>query len=281
MSVIDWVLLVLIIILLLTLISFSIYSSIAPNSYTYMNPIHGKLNVETTLRDPTVRNFIKGSEGSLSVFLYLHPTQRTPTFQTVAKEVRDESLAEIADQLGINNTIFRINNYFMLKQFPAGRDGTTDKAELRIITKNTSTTANKQRIEVFPFAPIPKQQWTYVTITRVGRRFSVYYNTNLVTSFRTASYPIMTDTDAWNIGDPSNKTSGFFAYPLGANIAYTDKDIQVNSRKVSDTRNKPILPKPSIFNIFSMFGGCPNGIFCFSATDAPSNGLNAWSTPFA
>jgi hypothetical protein len=199
----------------------------------------------------------------------------------VEKELKDESLTDRQDQLGINNTIFRINNYLVFKQFPAGRDGTTDKAELRIITKNTSTTANKERVEIFPFAPIPKQQWTYVTVTRVGRRFSVYYNTKLVVSFRTQSYPIMTDTDAWSMGDSSNKTSGYFAYPLGSEIAYTDKDIQVNSRKVSDTRNKPILPKPAITDIFSIFGGCPNGIFCFSAIDAPSNSLNAWSTPFA
>jgi hypothetical protein len=246
-----------------------------------MSPITGELNVQTALRDPTVSNFIKGSEGSLSVFLYLHPTQRTPTYQTVRKETKNETLADTANELSISMTIFKINNYFMYKQFPAGRDGGADIAELRIITKNTSTAVNKQHVEVFPIAPIPKQQWTYVTVTRNGRRFSVYYNTKLVTSFRTQSYPIMTDTDVWDMGDSSGKSSGYFAYPSGANIAYNENDIQANSRKVSDTRNKPILPKPMLTDIFSMFGGCPKGIFCFSAIDPPSNSLNSWSTPFA
>ncbi len=58
-------------------------------------------------------------------------------------------------------------------------------------------------------------------------------------------------------------------------------DIKTQMSGVSDSRNKPILPNPTVTSMFSMFGGCPNGIFCYTASYAPSSGINQWSSPFA
>ena len=272
MSIIDWILLALIFFLILTLIAFGMYYAMVPSEYIYLNPITGQLNSQTSFNDSTITNFVKGSEGTLSVFLYLNPTQRTATYQNIQNSITTTPL-----DTANNFTIFSIGTYLIFKQYPSGASG-NDAAQLQIITIPSG--GNKDT-ESFTFPPIPKQEWICVTLTRVGRRFTVYYNNKMVSSFRTVHYPIIDSVNTWNIGvSPGNNSSGLYAYPYGAQYALTETEIQKQIRSVADSRNKPILPKPMIMNVFSAFGGCPNGIFCYSDPTS-SNPINTWTSPFA
>jgi hypothetical protein len=61
----------------------------------------------------------------------------------------------------------------------------------------------------------------------------------------------------------------------------TKEDIIKQNNIIADSRNQPKLPKPSILSVFSIVGGCPNGIFCYTASSASTYGLNEWSSPYA
>ena len=291
MSVINWILLTLILILLCTLISMSIYNAIAPSPFIYFTPTTGMLNAVTTITGNTsaLQNFIGGGEGTLSIFIYLDPTQRTPTIQKISQKINSidssSDLFEDATTSQINNAInFNVftlgagdGTILTFKQYPGSSSG-IDKAELRIVTTNSySANYTKKSVETFPIQGIPLQKWVCLTISRIGRRYTVYYNNQTISSFRTKFYPI-NSVVTWNVGDP--KSSGYYAYPLVSLTSYTESDINTRISLVADTRNKPILPKPSITNLLGAFGGCPNGIFCVK-TVSSQNPINEWSSPFA
>jgi len=291
MSVINWILLTLIVILLCTLISISIYNAIAPSPYIYFVPTTGMLNAVTTITGNTaaLQNFIGGGEGTLSIFVYLDPTQRTPTIQKISqKSASIESSSDLFENSStsqmndaINFNIFTLGSgdgtILTFKQYPSSSSG-IDKAELRIVTTNSySASYAKKSIETFPIQAIPQQKWVCLTLSRIGRRYTVFYNNQTISSFRTKYYPI-NSVVTWNVGD--TKSSGYYAYPLVSLTSYTESDIKTRISLVADTRNKPILPRPSITNLLGAFGGCPNGIFCVN-TVISQNPINEWSSPFA
>jgi len=275
MSILDWILLISIFVLLISLIAFGIYNKIAPSPYTYLSPLTGDLGSEkNTYNDKTIANFVKGGEGTISVFLYLNPTQRTSSVSVHPKnDITDNSPLDKEN----NFTVFSLGNFLMFKQYPSGASD-KESAQLQIITVPTT---RKTELETFTFTPIPKQQWTCVTISRVGRRFTVYYNNTMVSSFRTKYYHVIDKTYEWQIGVSSkNNSGGAYAYPYAGLYALNEQEIQKQMNYVSDTRHKPILPKPGITNFFSMFGGCPDGVFCYTKPET-SNPINAWTSPFA
>jgi len=291
MSVINWILLTLILVLICTLITMSIYNAVAPSPYIYFLPTTGTLNAVTTITGNTaaLQNFIGGGEGTLSIFIYLDPTQRTPTIQKISQKSSSTSsssdLFESSTTAQINNAInFNIfslgagdGTILTFKQYPGSSSG-IDKAELRIVTTNSySASYAKKSVETFPIKAIPLQKWVCLTISRIGRRYTIYYNTETISSFRTKYYPI-NSVVTWNVGDP--KSSGYYAYPLVSLSSYTESDINTRISLVADTRNKPILPKPSITNLLGAFGGCPNGIFCLNSA-VSQNPINEWTSPFA
>lgn len=253
---------------------------IAPNSYKYFNPISSSLKSLTSFNDKNIVNFINGSEGTLSLFIYLDPTQRSATYQTVTQS-SDSVNTSVSDDYGVNFNIYSLgsgaSSILTFKQFPGSSSG-VDQAQIRIITAKPSTSTDKN-VETFLFPAIPLQKWVCVTLARSGRRYTVSYNDKIITSFRTKYYPVIATSSAWIIGD--TKSSGYYAYAMASTNAFVLDDIKTQMRSVSDSRNKPILPNPSVTTIFKMFGGCPNGIFCYTASHAPSSGVNQWSSPFA
>lgn len=281
MSIINWILMILIVFLTMSLISMGIYTSIMPSSYKYYSPISASLTDLTTINDKKIVNFIGGSQGTLSLFIYLDPTQRSSTYQNVSR-VNDSVNASVSNDYGVNFNIFSLGSsssaILTFKQFPGSSSG-IDQAEIRIITVKPNNTSTSPNVETFPFTAIPLQKWVCVTLARSGRRYTVSYNDKIVTSFRTKYYPIVDTSVGWIIGD--TKSSGYYAYAMASTNAFVLEDVKKQMQSVSDSRNKPILPKPTVTSIFSMFGGCPNGIFCYTATYAPSSGINQWSSPFA
>lgn len=263
---------ILIIFIILVLISTSIYTIILPNPNTYFEPISSSLKNITTFNDNKIVNFINGSEGTLSIFIYLDPTQRTPTFGT--------------NNNIVNFNIFSLgspqNSILSFNQYPGSSSG-VNTAEISITTaKEAMTTSTARNVEKISLQAIPLQEWVCVTIARVGRRYTVFYNNKIISSFRTTYYPVIETSAAWNIGDI--KSSGYYAYAMASTNAFILSDVEEQISSVADSRNKPILPNPTVtsaFNIFSLFGGCPDGIFCYTASYAPSSGINLWSSPFA
>jgi len=248
---------------------------IAPNPYTILTPNTGILDatqqnaIQLGSTDQVTNAFSKTGEGTIAIFLYINPLQRTPVLSTPDKSQQEDHI-----------TLFKLSNIYnetklsLISKTP-GQGQSELTTELHITTQSG-------KVETAKFKPLPIQKWIYLTISRRGRRYNIFYNDEQVSSFRTDDYPQM-DTVRWIPGDSVSGMTGTFAYPLLSNKESTVQDIKQRLRKFADTRYKPILPKPSITTAFSSstWKGCPSGLFCFSSDSAPSNALDAWSSPFA
>jgi len=279
-----WVLFGSIVFVILTLIAMAIYSYLGPQKYKSLNPIDGKLDnnsLEVGTPNDITNNFMKGSAGSISIFVFMEPTQRTSVYldPTQTGKIHTNEIQGV--QTGITAqrniklmsiTIFQIGSNFAFKQFPGSASG-IDTAEIEIMTNNGA----RKQVENWTVPPLPKQKWIYITISRVGRRYTLFYNNEIVASFRTINFPVI-ESNYWTIGD--SNSSGYFAFPLVSARESTKADVEERLRTFADSRNKPLLPKGRITDIFSAFGGCPNGIFCFTPQQDTAS-VNAWITPFA
>jgi hypothetical protein len=145
--------------------------------------------------------------------------------------------------------------------------------------------------ERFTAPPLPRQKWVCITITRQGRRYKIYYDTKLVSTFRTINYPIDREPETTlhtgrTIISRSDKgiamaSSGYFAWPIVSSREYTSDEIAQRIDQKADTRTKPDVPQPRFTNFFQSLSGCPNGIFCFSPTGPPEDPFALWYSPFA
>ena len=282
MSIANWVFMILLVLLVLIIITLNIYYYIAPPSVTYFSPVTGKLADMIAFNDNRTKKFITNGDGSLSIFIYLDPTQRTPTYRSVSQQVNNETIDAQNANHGLSFNIFSLgsgnDSILTFKQYPGSSSG-VDTAEIRIKTVNPSASSGTETIESFQLKAIPLQQWICVTLSKSGRRYNVFYNTEMVSSFRTSYYPNISTNAAWRIGD--SKSSGYYAYASAVDFAMTKSDIDEQNKVVADSRYQPKLPKPSILSIFSIVGGCPNGIFCYTASSASTYGFNEWSSPYA
>ena len=284
MILIYWVLFGLIVFIGLTLIAMGIYYYVGPKKYKSLNPIDGKLDngsLEVGTPNDITNNFMKGSAGSLSIFIYMDPTQRTPIYLDPSQKqsINTNEIHGVSTQITaqpniktMSITVFHIGSNFSFKQFPGSASG-IDTAEIEIMT-NSGTT---QQVENWVVPPLPKQKWIYITISRVGRRYTLFYNNDIVASFRTINFPVI-ESNYWTIGD--SNSGGYFAFPLVSSRESTKIDVEERLRTFADSKNMPVLPKANITDIFSAFGGCPNGIFCFTPQQDIAS-VNAWTTPFA
>jgi len=282
MSTANWLFMIVLVLLVLVIITLNIYYYIAPPSVTYFSPVTGKLSDLYIFNDNRTKKFITNGEGSLSIFIYLDPTQRTPTYRSVSQQTNSETTTTQTSNYGQSFNIYSMgtgnSSILTFKQYPGSSSG-VDTAEIRIKTTNSNDIAGSETIESFQLKAIPLQKWICVTLSRSGRRYSIYYNNELVSSFRTTYYPVVSTNVAWHIGD--SKSSGYYAYATAVDFAMLKNDIELQNKIVSDSRNQPKLPKPSILSVFSIVGGCPNGIFCYTSSGASTNGFNEWSSPYA
>ena len=74
---------------ILALITFSIYYAIKPNPYNVLKPDYGSLDrkdkdtnaAQLGTTDQVTNSFTKTGEGTIAIFLYLSPLQKTSTLQ--------------------------------------------------------------------------------------------------------------------------------------------------------------------------------------------------------
>jgi len=174
--------------------------------------------------------------------------------------------------------ILELQNSLKVELIP-GNMKTPDSTQLTVQTRGENNSVVYER---FPIKNIPQQKWIQLVIVREGRRYTIYYNGEVVFSDRTKHFPTI-NSSQFIIGD--NNLSGTFALPRIAPTEYRLDDVLSDLAATSDTRYKPYLPTESIFpnfyNIMPSFG-CPNGLFCFSTSSVPiQNPLKQWKTPYA
>jgi hypothetical protein len=169
----------------------------------------------------------------------------------------------------------------------------------------TPVPAQSQKyIETLSLPPLPVQKWTFVSVSREGRRFDVYYNDTLVLSQKTMSMPIsnVSNSSMGGITSGSTGLQGQLAIANLYNYRMSSKDVSSMYAKYADTRGRPYLNTVSNPTALSDLGGlfpayastlsynltgyipsfslCPSG-GCFSPpTIQPANPLYDWSTQY-
>jgi len=265
--------------------------------------------------------FASGNTGTFSAFVYLSQANRTATYSSCGPssgsscENGEYSICTCGTTVGGVSTnatdctncahtgykqVFNLGGVLFLEVLVAPDASRQQKAAAQLVVK-TQNVANTY-IESMVLPPLDVQKWTYVTISREGRRFDIFYNNTLILS-KSAQYPI------YPMGPLSTTTSGSSGLEgqlINANIYnYRLSSIDVASKyaQYSDTRGRPFYNDSSnpmsitriggIFPTYSstMFASitsyippihvCPPGGCIAAPAIQPANPLYQWSTPYA
>ena len=230
-----------------------------------LSPNVGSLGKQTAIGTSTdfLNNFISPSSATFTCYVYINSHSRG----------------------GNNIPLFRIANNLQFNIVPSGASH-EESCEFVITTQRSSTSGTSMAVEnspeTFKFPRIPTQKWVLITITKEGRRFTIYYNDAVIASFRTLYYPVI-PRDGMVVGNSS--LNGTFAYPTlhGEGYAFKLDDVKAYLADTSNTRHEPELPNTqSVFDVFKNVLVCPNGVFCFETTQTPQKSyLKQWTSPYS
>jgi hypothetical protein len=242
--------------LIATLIAYTILNLTRPNMSSALSPKVGPLSNPTNVGNiADVRDsFLVPPGATFSVYVFCVVTNKTQTIGPTQEPIN----------------IFQMGNVIQLQILPGGASG-SPKTRLRVQTQNNSNV-----YEDIPLKDFPQQKWVQVTVVREGRRFTVFYNGEVIGSGRTLNYPVINSSQL-KLGDA--RLRGEFVRPIITPTPMRVEEIQSDLKDSSNTREEPY--KPTTFgDIFSKLG-CPSGLFCFSTAKQPTNNpLKMWQSPY-
>lgn len=153
-------------------------------------------------------------------------------------------------------------------------------------------------VEVINLPPIPLQKWVLVTIARSGRRFDIYYNSELVSSTKTL-YMVSTSAQRQRTVTVGNsRLNGYAGFMNKYNYKASSMDIGSYYKRSTDTRGAPLFsvdlptiaggspegsgagPTLAITNI-PIPSLCPSGSCLDPPARRPANPMVEWTTPYA
>lgn len=142
-----------------------------------------------------------------------------------------------------------------LELWASGYTNQNDKPYVPAVLKvRTAQDTSQHFMEGVPLPAIPLQRWTIITIVKEGRRFDVFYGTNLVASKLLSYVPTSAFGRQWFAGDPAWKgTIGFFA---GSSTAPTADDVRKDVEALVNTRGVPFYMDQMTFNFKVPETGC-------------------------
>jgi hypothetical protein len=195
--------------------------------------------------------------------------------------------------------VFNICGVAFLEVLVAPDASRQGRAMAQIVVKtHQSTTAY---LETFILPPVDVQKWTYITVSREGRRIDVYYNNRIVLSTKTQYYfrtePVATITSG------SKGLEGQLILANVYNYRLSTKDVSEKYAQYADTRGQPYFSDSAnpmslsdLGGIIPLYGStmfssalsyiptinlCPSE-GCFNAPAIrPANPLYSWSSSYA
>jgi hypothetical protein len=257
--------------------------------------------------------FTSTDAGAFSAFVYLNPINRTSTYAdsngssgSSNSSTDTYSICTCSAVTDCTNcshpqykSVFNICKIAVLEVMvapDASRQGRA-MAQIVITTHQAATTY----LETFILPAVDVQKWTYVTVSREGRRIDVYYNDRIVLSTKTQYY-FKTDPTA-TITSGSKGLEGQLILANVYNHRLTTKDVSQKYAEYADTRGQPyfsdtgnpmslsdiggILPLygstifSSALSYMPKFDLCPSGGCLNPPSIRPANPLYSWSSPYA
>jgi hypothetical protein len=274
-----------------------------------------KLNATTPIikREQTAL-FTATDAGAFSAFVYFNPINRTASYSnngfsgnggssslqngeyTICTCAGPSDCTECAHS-GYN-TVFTIGDILTLEVMVAPDASRQGKAMAQLVLK-TQDSGNTYT-ETFIVPPLDVQKWTYITLSREGRRVDVYYNNEIVLS-KKAQYNFAAIGSSITSGSPGLEGELILANVY--NYRLSSKNVSDFYAQYADSRGQPYFNTPDSAMTLSDAGGlipmyagtmfstglswipsinlCPAG-GCFSApTVRPANPLYTWSTSYS
>jgi hypothetical protein len=238
------------------IIAYIILNNTRPSVLNKLSPKVGSLSKSVSVGSSAeVRDlFLTPPGATFSCYFYYAANNKTPSVYAKQDPI----------------TLFRMGDVLRFEILPGG---VSSPPTTRLVIK---TQGPKFQPEEIPVKNFPEQKWVHVVIVREGRRFTVYYNGESVSSQRTQYFPVV-NSSIISIGD--TRLRGEFALPALRDVPLKIEEIQNELRDTSDTRYNP--NKPMDFSSFFKIG-CPNGLFCFSTSSPPqTDPLKMWTTSYA
>jgi hypothetical protein len=126
-----------------------------------------------------------------------------------------------------------------LEFWASGYTSENDKPYVPALLKiKTSSDSSKYFMESISLPALSLQRWTVVTIVKEGRRFDIYYGTNLVKSKLLEYIPVPPSAKDWYAGNPKWKGSiGLFKCFNGS---ISSEQIEEDVSNLVDTRGVPL-----------------------------------------
>jgi hypothetical protein len=256
----DILLILLVLLMIGSVIAWLVLQNIRPNAIVSLTPKKGPVSVPTVIGASHIvrKNFFTSAGSTFTVYIHHEMMDKTQQVGAYIKPV----------------TLFQFGDAVQFQLIPGGKS-TPPTTQLVIKTQGY-----QQKTEIINVKNLPLQKWIYLGIVREGRRFTVYYNGEVITSHRLEYFPI-TSTTSLKIGDPALR--GYYAFPQLVGTPLDTSEMKKYEDLSSDTRHKPYLKDVSWTDMFSsIFKGCPDGLFCFSTSKPPStNPLKTWNSRYA
>jgi hypothetical protein len=260
--------------------------------------------------------FASDGGGTFSTFVYLSQANRTATYSSCGAAsgascengeysiCTCDSAGGTSDCTNCSHTgykqVFNVGGVMFLEVLVAPDASRQQKAATQLVVKTKDAIRTYMESIVLP--PLDVQKWAYITVSREGRRFDIFYNNVLILS-KSTQYPI------FPMGPLSTTTSGspgLEGQMIIANIynyRLSSKDVAEKYAEYADTRGRPLFNDSSNPMSLSDIGGIiPNyasTIFsglasyipvinicgaegCFTSPSIqPANPLYEWSAPYA
>lgn len=254
-------LIALVLLMISSFISVLVMNNVRPTAFIQLLPNQGSLAspVKVGTIDQLRSEFFTAPGSTFSCYLYVSLATKT---QTLTKDPIP---------------VVQFGKSVQFQILPGGVS-TKPRAQLAVLTQGSTIQTETIDVESFPM-----QQWVWFAITREGRRYTIYYNGQAVSSDRTTYFPVVSSSTL-TLGD--ERLRGEFAFPRVVGSVLERSELAAYKQATSDSRNVPYTKGGSIFSdlyqiITSPFL-CPNGIFCFSTSGLPTQDpTQSWKSAYA
>lgn len=239
--------------------------------------------------------FLRGNAATLQVFGYIIPGQRTgQTTVCDTKPGGDPSCSTeryglcLCDKTDCSSCIHKaysslvnIGNVVKLEILAAPDAGRQKQASAQLTVRTTGFQPGQSQpqvnMETFALPAIPFQKWTFVTISREGRRFDIYYNDVLVFSKRT-QYSLDTSAGGSPIVAGQSDFTGVVVLPSVTEGRMSLEDVRRTFNEKAKTNGEPIIPMT--MDILKKIHPCPDGPCFQPPTVRPASPLYNWDSQY-
>jgi len=197
-------------------------------------------------------NFLKNGTGTFQAYIYLDSLSQTGNLSSCGVLPNQPSCTSgLYDPCVCTNLIDCTNcshdgykklismyGVYILEvlPFPDASRQNTVSSQLSIQTQ----TANETFIETIPLPPIPLQKWVMFTLSKVGRRIDVYYNSSLVSSSTLLNMISTLQPSGSIVQAGSHGLSGKIGQLSMNDSVATIGSVATQYSQTSDTRGAPV-----------------------------------------